>query len=166
MGALPMSCGWCGFFTANAMSDSFCDGKKTPGNRLLPAVLFAEFGDVGYVVATVPGVEGGHFFEGDFAERGVGQVALPVGFGHCFHDGYPALVEAVEEAEGGLCGDDVCVLEFGPGGFVVGLDGGFVLCQRELEADVAVHVAVGEVVDDLAYRPTAFAIGGVELVLG
>ena len=65
---------------------------------------------MGYVVATVPGAEGGHLFEGDSARRGVGQVALPVGFGYCFQDGHPAFVGPVEEAEGSLCGDGFCVL--------------------------------------------------------
>ena len=50
-----------------------------------------------------------------------------------------------------------------PGGFVVGLDGGPVLGERELEADVGVGVAVGEVMHDLAHGPAAVAIGRVEL---
>ena len=57
----------------------------------------------------------------------------------------------------------VCVVELGPGGLVVGLDGGIVLGEREANADEGVHVAVGEVVDELANRPTAVAIGRVEL---
>ena len=53
--------------------------------------------------------------------------------------------------------------QLGPGGFVVGLDGGPVLSERELEADVGVGVAVGDVMHHLAHGPAAVAIGRVEL---
>ena len=53
--------------------------------------------------------------------------------------------------------------EFGPLGFLVGLDRRLVFGEREPQADEGVHVAVGDVVDDLADGPAAFAIGRVEL---
>ena len=55
--------------------------------------------------------------------------------------------------------------QVGPGGLVVGLDGGPILSERELEAEIGVGVAVGEVMHDLAHGPAAVAIGRVELGL-
>ncbi len=57
----------------------------------------------------------------------------------------------------------LAVGKLGPGGFVVGLDGGPIFGERELEADVGVGVAVGDVMDDLAHGPAAVAVGRVEL---
>ncbi len=56
--------------------------------------------------------------------------------------------------------------ELRPCSFVVGLDGGPILSERELEADIGVRVAVGDVMHDLAHGPAAVAIGRVELGVG
>ncbi len=53
--------------------------------------------------------------------------------------------------------------ESGPGSLVIRLDGGPILSEGELVADVAVGVAVGQVMHHLAHRPSAFAIGRIEL---
>src|SRR5262249_49018270 len=52
----------------------------------------------------------------------------------------------------------------GPAALVVGFDRRPVFGQGPLEADVAIHVAVGEVVDDLPDGPVPVA--GIELFLG
>ena len=57
------------------------------------------------------------------------------------------------------------VMQVGPGCFVVGHDSGIVFRQCEANADEGVHVAIGDVVDELADGPAAFAVGGVELAL-
>ena len=54
----------------------------------------------------------------------------------------------------------------GPRRLVVGLDRRHVLGQGELEAAVAVDVAVGDVVGHLADGPAAGAVFGVELRVG
>src|SRR5215469_9169919 len=56
------------------------------------------------------------------------------------------------------------VFEFGPGVFVVSLDGGHVFGERQLAADIGVQMAVGDMVDDLLYRPSAFAVRGIKLL--
>ncbi len=56
-----------------------------------------------------------------------------------------------------------CCRKCGPCSFVVGLDRRPVLRERELEPHIAVDVTVGDMVDELAYRPAAFAIGSIEL---
>ena len=89
--------------------------------------------------------------------------ALEVFGAHRSEDGVPALVEGFEEGERDLDGRLLHVGELGPAVFGVGLDGGLVLGQAELEADVGVHVAVRHVMDHLADGPAAVAVGGVEL---
>src|SRR5215469_10945182 len=56
------------------------------------------------------------------------------------------------------------VFEFGPGVFVVRLDGGHVFGERQLAADIGVQMAVRDMVDDLFYRPSAFAVRGIKLL--
>ena len=67
-------------------------------------------------------------------------------------------VNASEDSRG-----NVAVRKFGPGGFVVGLDGRPVFSERLLEAEEGIAVAVGEVMHKLAHGPAAFAIGRVQL---
>ena len=71
-------------------------------------------------------------------------------------------MDGIDERQGDLDGH-AAVRQAGPGGLVVGLDGGRVLSEGQLDANVGVGVAVGDVVDDLADGPAAFAVGGVEL---
>ena len=53
--------------------------------------------------------------------------------------------------------------EFRPELFVIGLDRRFVFRHRQPKARIAVHVAIGEMMDDLPHRPTLGAIGRVQL---
>lgn len=55
---------------------------------------------------------------------------------------------------------------FRPKFFVVRFDDRAIFGQSPLEADVSVHVAVGEMVDDLTRCPTAGAVSRVELLRG
>ena len=55
--------------------------------------------------------------------------------------------------------------EFGPAGFEVRLDRGDILGEREFETGEGVHVAVGDVMDQLADGPAAGAVGRVELLV-
>ena len=87
---------------------------------------------------------------------------LEVLFRHGFEQRNPARVQRVDEDQRAIDGQ-ARVGQARPGGFVVGLDGGPILGERELEADVGIGVAVGEVMHDLAHGPAAVAIGRVEL---
>jgi hypothetical protein len=114
------------------------------------------------VVAAVPTVDQGGVLDGHGAVFGVAEAALPLLVGEGLEEHDPAGVEGLEEFEGPLDGGG-CVVERGPGGLVVRLDGRPVLGEGEADADEGVHVAVGEMMDDLAERPAAFAVGCVDL---
>src|SRR5215467_863541 len=58
----------------------------------------------------------------------------------------PARVDALEKRKRDFHRREFGVLELGPGGFIVGLDGGRVFSQRQLAADVRVHMAVRNMV--------------------
>jgi hypothetical protein len=129
---------------------------------VLPALCDAEVIDVGYVVAAVPAVGEGGQLDGRGAAFGVAVAALPLVVGEGLEEHDPAGVEALEELEGPLDGG-CCVAQRGPGGLVVGLDGRPVLGEGEAYSDEGVHVAVGDVVDELPDSPAAFAVGRVEV---
>ena len=71
-------------------------------------------------------------------------------------------MEGFDEFDGPLDGGDG-VVQGGPGFFVVGIDGGPIFSKGVADADEGLHVAVGDVVDELADGPAAVAVGGVEL---
>ena len=133
--------------------------------ELTPGIAFAQCGDVCDVVAAVPGVERKILVERYFlVVFGVKEFALPVGGLERAQEDDPALVQGVEKIEG--WGDGrFRVGEFGPAGFEVGLDGWYVLGEREFEASESVHVAVGNVMDQLADGPAAGPVGRVELLV-
>src|SRR5439155_25552252 len=54
--------------------------------------------------------------------------------------------------------------ELRPAVFGVGLDCRLVLGERQLETHVRIHVTVGDVMRDLAHRPSTFAIGRFQLI--
>jgi len=87
---------------------------------------------------------------------------LEVSIGERLEERDPALVESGDHCEGAIDGE-TAVGEAGPGGFVVGLDGGPVFREREFGADEGVGVAVGDVVHELADGPAAIAVGSIEL---
>ena len=137
-------------------------GGDGGGSCGLPVFALAEVGDVGGVVAGVPGVEEGGELDGAGSHLGVAEASLPLGFVERLEEHDPAGVEGFDDVEGPLdrAGD---VVEEGPGVFVVGLDGWPVFGEGELDADDGVHVGVGDVVDELADGPAAVAVGGGEL---
>ncbi len=135
------------------------DGR---GHDSLPVLPRAEVGDVRGVMARVPGVERENRGEVLAAVFRVVVAALEVRLGHRLEQGYPALVQGGDHRERAVDGQ-VAIGESSPCGFVVGLDGGPIFSERELEADVRVRVAVGDVVHQLAHGPAAVAIRRVEL---
>jgi hypothetical protein len=134
------------------------------GISTLPAVALAQVGDVGDVVLAMPGVKRDVAIEFDDSEFRMLEFTAEVFGMHSAENGNPACVKVLEQRERDLDRNFAAVVEFGPGGFVVRLDAGFVFCERELEAHVGVDVRVGNVVNDLANGPSAGAIRRVELL--
>jgi hypothetical protein len=132
------------------------------GGRL-PTFLGAKFGDMCGVMIAVPGVEEEHPVEGADAVIGMAESAGEFVGSDGTQEANPTLVKRVEQIEGELGRSVLGVFEFGPGGFVVWLDGGLDLGESKSPADVGVHVAVGDVMGHLANGPAAFAIRGVDL---
>src|SRR6266481_9780774 len=138
-------------------------GFATPMMELIPALLFAQLGDVRGVVTAVPPVKEEqpiHILQAGFRMAKRTRVLLR-------RDGSqqtnPAVVEGIQKFERNF---DRCVLgiiEPGPIGLLVRLDRRFSFGQREPQPDVGVHVAVGHVVDYLAHSPAAFAVGSFKL---
>ncbi len=121
---------------------------------------------VGYVVVRVPGVKGQHAVERHRARFGVDVPSLPVLFRHTAHQNNPALVQAIEQSSAKrrwAC--PTTIIQSRPGRFIVRFDDRIRLGERQLETNVRVHVAVGNMMHDLANGPSAFAIRGVELRL-
>ena len=131
----------------------------------LPAFFEAEVNDVGGVVAGVPCVEHGGEFDALGSVFGVAEASLPLAFVEGLEEHDPSGVEAFDQFERPLHGGGG-VVKGGPGILVVGLDGGPIFGERKADADEGVHVAVGEVMDDLTECPAALAIGSVELRVG
>src|SRR5579871_4491167 len=75
-------------------------------------------------------------------------------------------MQRVKQCEGDFDGCTFCVGQVGPPVFRIRLDRRFVLRKREFEADVGVHVAVGNMMRNLADRPALWAIRRVELCFG
>jgi hypothetical protein len=145
--------------------------RRESGDRLgeavqpggLPRFLFAEFGDVGDVMAAVPGVEEEQPVDGARAVIGMDQDATELIGGERTPEADPAVMQSLEESEGDVDRAGFRIEKLRPAIFVIGLDRGLVFGEGETMADVGVHMAVGDVVDDLADGPAAFAIGSVEL---
>ena len=72
-------------------------------------------------------------------------------------------MQAFDHGQRNLHRQPAAVCQVGPGCFVVRLDRGPILGKRQLEANVAVRVAVGHVVDHLAQCPAALTVRGIEL---
>ncbi len=78
----------------------------------------------------------------------------------------PPDLKPFDEPEGRLHVQAHDIPAGGPIVLVVGLDPGPVLRDGKLAADESVHVAVSEVVRELAHGPTAGPVGCVELLSG
>ena len=128
----------------------------------LPVFGGAEVGDVGYVVDGVPGVEHGGNVKLHGAALCVFEAALELRRRHGLKEHDPAGVDAFKEIDGPLDGSDG-VVQFGEVSFVVAGNLGPVFGEGFAEAVEGGHVRVGDMVDELADGPSAFAIGRVDL---
>lgn len=115
------------------------------------------------MVPAVPGVEHQGLVEGGspLITRMV-EGALPLRLVEVVQQRDPAAVQALEQGQRHRDGRGGHVGEFGPGGFLIGLDSGVVLRKGQPEAHVGVQVRVGHVVDNLAARPAAGAVGELQ----
>jgi len=127
----------------------------------LPALLGAEVGDVGDVMAGMPGVGERGKVELLGAALGVGEGTLPLDFGEGLKEHDPTSVDAFDNVERPL-GRGGGVVEPGEGGFVIARDGWEVFSEGFADAEEGGHMRVGDVMDDLANGPAAFAVGSVD----
>jgi len=150
---------------ATARSQAFSFEFRVASYELecLPALGDAEVHDVSYVVFGVPGVEEGGFVVGHGATFGVLDAALPLGFVEGLEEHDPAGVETFDDLERPLGGCGGGVVEHGEELLVVAGHGGPVFGEGFAEAVEGRHVRVGDMVDELADGPSAFAIGRVDL---
>src|SRR6266849_9911294 len=116
----------------------------------LPAFLLAEFGDVGGVVFAVPLVNEQQPIDGALAMLGVDERPGEVLGFQGAPETVPAIVQGVEKGLRNRDWSGFGVDELCPAGFFVRADGGLVFGERQAQADVGVHVAVRDVMDDLA----------------
>ena len=83
----------------------------------------------------------------------------------------PALVEGVQQLQGERRGQSAGLRQVGPRILIIGVNGWPVLHGGEradagdgqAHARIRVHMAIGDVVDELPYRPSAGTVGRVEL---
>ncbi len=76
---------------------------------------------------------------------------------------HPAMVQRIEQAERHLDRHRFRVRKLSPSGFVVRTNGRRWFRKSEAKTGVAMHVAVGHMVNHLTDRPAAVAVGGVQL---
>ena len=94
------------------------------------------------------------------------ESTLPFGVGELAEHQHPALVQGIEQRQRN-CNRRVLGLgQFSPEIFHIRLDGGLFFGERQLEANVGVHVAVDDVMRHLAQRPATIAIGRIQLLVG
>src|SRR5581483_3724978 len=90
--------------------------------------------------------------------------ALPIGAIDTAQNAHPAIVQSFKNREGSFDRRVGYVGQFRPGVFVVRFDDRLVFGERELETDVGVHVAFGDVMDHLPNGPSAVPVGSVDLL--
>jgi len=116
------------------------------------------------VMAAVPGVDEGGELNRHRTVFRMNEAALPLLGRKGLKEHDPAGVESFKQFQRPLDGGGR-VVQIGPGGFIVGLDGGIIFREGEADADEGVHVAIGEVMDNLPDGPATFAVRGVEVAV-
>src|SRR5260221_224827 len=99
-------------------------------------------------MASVPGVECESFFEGHRAQGRMAEGTLPLRVGEFAQHQHPALVQGIDQCQRHVDGGALGLGQLGPKIFHVGLDGGLVFGERQLETNVGIHVAVGDLMGD------------------
>src|SRR6185437_2397029 len=91
------------------------------------------------------------------------QHAAPVRLRHAHQQAHPASVQRLQQLKRNLDRRGTCIAQLAPRRFVVSLDYRLVLRQRQLEPHIAVQVAIGDMMHDLANRPSSVTIRRVKL---
>ena len=130
------------------------------GESGLPVVALAEAGDMGRMVLAVPGVHPEQEPERHLAVvfgmhygAGLQRFAIEV-----FDAGIPTGMQGVQQGERNIYRQLVHIIQFGPGGFIIGFDGGIVFGHAQLEADHGIGMAVCNMMDHLLDRPAPVAV--------
>ena len=88
---------------------------------------------------------------------------LEILVGERFQQRRPACVQARNQPQRNINGQQAAVGQVGPGGLFVRNNGGPIFGERQLAAYVGHGVAVGDMMHHLPDRPAAFAVARVEL---
>jgi hypothetical protein len=128
-----------------------------------PAHPFPQFRDVGRMMSAMPAIEGD-----DCAKRlppvfGMHITPLPVRLAQRPQQKYPALMQPLQQPQRNLNRQRLCIGKLRPTRFCIRLDRRPVFGQRKPNSHISIHMAVSHMVDQLAHRPAALAIRGVQL---
>jgi hypothetical protein len=132
--------------------------------RVLPVFADPQVIDVGDVVIAVPCIDQRRDSDGLWTVFRMAEAAMPLRIVQRLEHHDPAGVKRFDQFEGPLDRGDG-IVQRRPGLLVVGLDGWPILGEGQPGTDEGVHVAVGDVVDDLADGPASVAVGGIELFM-
>jgi len=72
-------------------------------------------------------------------------------------------MQMIEQRQRSLDGSVWNIPQLGPAIFHVGLDGRHIFGEGQLETYIGIHVALGDMMQHLAHRPSARTVGSIEL---
>src|SRR5438128_1614543 len=96
---------------------------------------------------------------------GVGEGPRPLVGGKRSKEGYPSLVECIEQIQRQVHRSRFCVLKVSPGALVIWFDRRLPLRKRETISNVAVDMAIGDVMQQLPDGPAIRTIRRIELLI-
>ena len=137
------------------------DGTLGGDPARLPAFFRAEVGDVGDVVAGVPGVVDRGEVQLLRAAFGVVEAALPLGFGEGLKEHDPTGVDAFDDVERPL-GRGGGVDQLGESCLVIAGKRGEIFGEGFADAEEGGAVRVSYVMDDLADGPAALTVRSID----
>src|SRR5688500_3168720 len=133
---------------------------------VLPAFARPQLRDVRDVVTPVPRVQPEQPGERHQSTLGMSQPPLERRRIHAGEKRNPPLVQRIQQVERYIDGYTLGIGKLRPRRFIVCLDGRLVFGERQLDARVRVHVAVGQVVHHLLHRPAARPVRCLDLIAG
>lgn len=130
----------------------------------MKAVAFTEFGNVRHMMFAMPGVELENVVKDKSAAFGMIERAGEVRCGKGTQQSCPARMQSLDEAEGRFNERGGAVFKLNPAILIVRFDRRFLFGECELAADEGVHVAVRNVMDNLADLPSVRSVRKPELM--
>src|SRR5579871_2988194 len=137
----------------------------TPASPLSVQKISPDRHNMRDMMLAVPGIVSEILIEANRATLGMMEGAKKVALAHGFEQPHPTAVKPLQQAQGGLDGHGGRVRKTGPEHFIVWFDRRRLLGKRQLEAHVGVHVAIGQMMNDLPGSPAARPVRRVELLL-